>query len=218
MIRTDPSASSGAVAVGWWVLAAALAGLVAAMAVHVHSGGGFAFDPPLLRAARHAHSPALDALFIPVSVLGYAGGVVPVSIVLVLVLLAARRWRPAAFAALAMAGTAAINQAIKHVVARSRPDVWAVRFPEDSYSFPSAHAMGTTTLACVLIVLAWRSRLRWFTPGLLVPFVLLVGVSRVYLGVHHPSDVLAGCAAGVAWAITAAAVTRPLQGRTWHDD
>ena len=73
--------------------------------------------------------------------------------------------------------------------------------PETTYSFPSGHAMGSMTLASVAVMLAWHTR--WRVPVSLagMAFVLLVGMSRVYLGVHYPSDILAGwCAAG-AWSV-----------------
>ena len=108
-------------------------------------------------------APRMHAWIVPITVLGYAGGVIPVSIALVCVLLLRRQWRLAVFAGVAMAGTGLLNQAIKHAVARARPDVGPVPLPEHTYSFPSAHAMGATALACVLIALAWPTRWRW--PG-----------------------------------------------------
>lgn len=180
--------------------------LVAGMALHVQAGDGFAFDAPLLAAVRQWQSPLLDAVFVPITVLGYAGGVIPVSIALVCVLLLRRQWRLAVFAGVAMAGTGALNQAIKHAVARARPDVGPVPLPEHTFSFPSAHAMGSMALACVLIALAWPSRRRWPVAGVALLFAVLVGVSRVYLGVHHPSDVLAGWLAGACWVMVVATV------------
>lgn len=183
--------------------------LLAGMAVHVHRGGGFVFDASILMAMRAWQSPSTDAVFVPITVLGYAGGVIPVSIALVCVLLLRGQWRLAVFAGVAMAGTGLLNQAIKHAVARARPDVGPVPLLEHTYSFPSAHAMGATALACVLIALAWPSRWRWPVAGVSLLFAVLVGVSRVYLGVHHPSDVLAGWLAGASWVIMVAAVVLP---------
>jgi undecaprenyl-diphosphatase len=61
--------------------------------------------------------------------------------------------------------------------------------------------MATMTLAWVLGLLAWRTRWRWPVLALMSAFTLLVGLSRLYMGVHFPSDVLAGWAAGAVWAV-----------------
>ena len=84
-------------------------------------------------------------------------------------------------------------------VARERPSFWESITPELTYSFPSGHAIGSATLAGVLVLLAWRGRWRWPVVACVAPLVLLIGFSRVYLGVHFPSDIVAGWAAAIAW-------------------
>src|SRR5690606_4052086 len=110
---------------------------------------------------------------------------------LVLLLLALRRWRHAVFAAVATGGSALLNIAAKQLFARDRPSLWESIAPETSYSFPSGHAMGSMTLALVLVLLAWHTRARWWVLAAMAVFVPMVGLSRVYLGVHYPSDILA---------------------------
>lgn len=188
------------------------------MALHVASGGGFAFDAPLLAWFRQLRSPLLDAVFLPITALGYAWGVIPASVLLVLVLLGLRRWRAAAFAATAMLGTAALNQTLKHGLDRSRPDPALAHVLEHSPAFPSAHAMGSMALACVVIWLAWPTRWRWPVAAGMLLFALLVGVSRMYLGVHHPSDVLAGWLAATAWVALVARVAGMVPAPRAHDD
>ena len=61
--------------------------------------------------------------------------------------------------------------------------------------------MGSMTLACVLVLLTWHTRWRWPVVAVMALFVPLVGLSRVYLGVHFPSDILAGWAAASGWAV-----------------
>ena len=104
----------------------------------------------------------------------------------------------------------------KQLFARERPSLWESIAPEATYSFPSGHAMGSMTLAAVLILLAWRTRWRWPVALLTGAFTVLVGLSRVYLGVHYPSDILAGWAAALAWTVGIYATVFHLR-RPWRD-
>lgn len=173
----------------------------AELADEVDDGTGFFFDEPMLRAAHALAGAGLDRAFLLVTRLGYEWLVLPFDIALVLVLAWKQRVREGLFAALALGGSALLNLATKQVFARARPELWPSIAPEQTFSFPSGHAMGSMTLAWVCLLLAWRTRWRW--PVLLValPFALLVGLSRIYLGVHYPSDILAGWAAASAWAV-----------------
>ena len=110
-----------------------------------------------------------------------------------------RRWGAASFWALAVGGAALLNVGAKFSYARIRPDLWASLAPETTFSFPSGHAMQSMALIAALAVLTWRSRWRWPTLIVGVPFVLSVGLSRAYLGVHYPTDIVAAWAASLGW-------------------
>ncbi|MEG3193330.1 phosphatase PAP2 family protein [Lysobacter sp. D1-1-M9] len=189
-----------------WRLALVFAGLLlplwgfAELADEIHGQDVIPFDEPILRFAHGLASPGADRAFVWISEAGYLNGVVPLDIALVLVLTFLRRFREATFAAIALGGSALLNMATKLAFARERPSLWESIMPEITFSFPSGHAMGSATLAWVLVLLAWQTRWHWPVIALAVPFVLLVGFSRVYLGVHFPSDILAGWAAASAWA------------------
>lgn len=173
----------------------------AELADEVHEAEVFPFDEPILRLAQSLASQGFDDWFLLFSKLGYEYGVVPFDVALVLALASKRRFRESIFAAVALGGSALLNIATKQLFARPRPALWESIAPEHTYSFPSGHAMGSMTLAVVLVLLAWPTRWRWITVGAMAFFVLMVGLSRVYLGVHYPSDILAGWAAAMAWAM-----------------
>lgn len=176
-------------------------GVFVALADEVHEFEDAFFDEPLLWRMREMASPWLDAFFVGLSRLGYQYGVIPLDSAIVLVLLALRRWREAAFAAFGFVGSALLNVGAKQFFQRERPSLWESIAPESTFSFPSGHAMGSMTLAAVAVALAWRTRWRWPVMVLAGLFALLVGVSRVYLGVHYPSDVLGGWSAALIWVV-----------------
>ncbi|WP_299342621.1 phosphatase PAP2 family protein [uncultured Pseudoxanthomonas sp.] len=186
------------------------------LADEVHELEAFYFDDPLLWRAHAMAGPALDRFFIFISAIGYQWGVVPVDIALTAGLLIARRWREATFAGVSLAGSALLNMATKQFFQRDRPTLWESIAPEHTFSFPSGHAMGSATLAMVVVLLCWHTRWRWVAVALAGSFAVLVGVSRIYLGVHYPSDILGGFAAGIAWVSGVYLVLYRIRERPWQ--
>ncbi|NYF19139.1 undecaprenyl-diphosphatase [Xanthomonas sp. JAI131] len=176
-------------------------GVFVALADEVHELENFYFDEPLLWSMRALTSPGWDRFFSVVTEAGYQYGVIPLDTLIVLLLLGLRRWREAMFAAFSFVGSALLNMSAKQFFQRDRPSLWESIAPEHTFSFPSGHAMGSMTLAAVLIALAWRTRWRWPVLLLASTFALLVGVSRIYLGVHYPSDILGGWCAALVWVL-----------------
>ena len=167
----------------------------------LREGEPFVFDEPILLFAHDMARAGFDRTFLLFSKLGYHWGVVPFDVALVAFLALRRHAREGLFAALALGGSALLNLATKQVFARERPSLWESIAPETTFSFPSGHAMGSMTLAWVCLLLAWRTR--WRLPVLVAVllFTTVVGLSRVYLGVHYPSDILAGWTAASVWAV-----------------
>jgi undecaprenyl-diphosphatase len=193
-----------------------------ALVEELHEGAIFPFDLPILHGVHALANAGLDRVFLFVSALGFVWGVVPVDALLILGLAWRRRAREGLFAGLSIVGSLLLNLIAKHTFARARPDLWQWIVKEASYSFPSGHAMGSITLAWVLVLLCWNRRSRWGWnwrwPVTLVAvlFVLLVGLSRIYLGVHFPSDILAGWAAASVWVVGMYGLVFYGTLRPWH--
>lgn len=137
-------------------------------------------------------------------------------------LLITRRVGAALFLVLTAAGGQLLNSALKLLYRRERPDL-AFRWIEiDSPSFPSGHATSSAviylTLAVLLARLTENNSEKIYIIGSALTLSFLVGVTRVYLGVHYPTDVVAGWAVGIAWAqicwFAARAIGRRRLGRT----
>lgn len=115
-----------------------------------------------------------------------------------------RRFGAALFLIVAAAGGQTLNTLLKFLYGRPRPDT-ALRWLEiDSLSFPSGHSTSSAviylTLAVLLARLTENKRQKVYLIGSALLLSFLVGLSRVYLGVHYPTDVVAGWTLGVAWA------------------
>ena len=186
------------------------------LAEDLREGEVFFFDAPLLQFAHSLTGYGWNAFFVQMSALGYLYGVMPADVVVVLVLALRRKLREGLFAGFAIIGSALLNLGAKQLFARERPSLWESIAPETSFSFPSGHAMGSMTLACVLVLLTWHTRWRWLVLAASSVFVVLVGLSRVYLGVHYPSDILAGWAAALTWTAALYLLVFPHGRRPWQ--
>lgn len=168
------------------------------LSVLMRSGSTAEIDGGTMHAVRELASPALDRIMLAVTTVG--GSPALVLIVAFMVLWCAwRRDRRAAFAlAVVGLGSEAANQLLKEGFQRARPELWP-RPQLLSYAFPSGHAMASMACFGMMAIVLARAYPR-ATPALWIGtplLILAVGASRVYLGVHWPSDVLAGFAAGL---------------------
>ena len=175
--------------------------LFVSLADEVHEFESFHFDGPLLWRMHGWHGPVLDQVVVIVTRLGYEWFLIPADVVIVTALLWRRRWREASFTAISLVGSALLNMSSKQFFQRDRPSLWESIAPESTYSFPSGHAMGSMTFACVVVLLSWNTRWRWPVALVAPLFAVLVSVSRIYLGVHYPSDILAGWCAALVWVV-----------------
>lgn len=99
-------------------------------------------------------------------------------------------------------GGGAMNQIVKYIFQRERPTDFTPLIEQGGYSFPSGHAMGSMVAYGALLFLIIRTYSKWkvILPSIiiLIPLIALIGISRIYLGVHFPSDVIGGFSLGLA--------------------
>lgn len=186
--------------------------MVIALAVMVSTDLTDAFDGTIIAAVRSA---ALHDLLAPLGViteLGSTWAVVTVAFLTFAVGVAIGPWRHGVAGAVTIGVAWVANSALKTVIARARPDLLDAIVVERGFSFPSGHSALGMVAYGVLAVLVSRTRLplavRRIVIVALAVLIGLIGLSRVWLGVHYPTDVLAGWAAGGVIVLAYAALTR----------
>ena len=197
------------------------------LASEVSEGDTMALDRAILTGLRSAANPAIpigpkwlpDAMT-SLTALGSTFVLLFVILVSTLYLLLGRRPRTALFVFAGTAGGMVLAGLLKLVYARPRPDLVPHLVDVTSTSFPSGHATDSAIVYLTLATLLARTiperALRVYLIGVAILLSLLIGVSRVYLGVHWPSDVVAGWTIGAAWALAcslAYAIGRPVRDR-----
>ena len=162
------------------------------------------FDQVVRECVHGYASPGMTRVMNAISLLGY--NVLIVELMIALAVFIKLRWRRAAlWLIVAMTGSLVLDLTLKYIYHRTRPTAYFGMAPH-SYSFPSGHALCSFCFYGVLAgllsartkPLAWRL-LIWFAAAALV---IAIGLSRIYLGVHYPSDVIAGYLAAAVWVST----------------
>lgn len=185
-----------------YVCAAMCALLFAVLAIMVVNGSTIAFDMAI---RNHIHAWASAPLTQAAQALTFVGSAfiwVPGLAIVIAALAIKGERRPVLGLVLVMAGAVLLDNGIKLAFHRLRPETFFGAAP-DTFSFPSGHALFNLCFyGALAAVLAGRARSPWPRIGLwLVATVLVLGIawSRLYLGVHYPTDVLAGLLVGGAW-------------------
>lgn len=158
-----------------------------------------AFDEAILRAVNSVSSPFLDSFSVGLTQFGGVIGVLVLTIGAVLLLWVRKKKKSAVILAVCGAGAGILNLLLKAVFQRDRPELWERIVTENSYSFPSGHAMASSALALSLIVVFWPTRWRWLVLAASLLYMVSIGLTRLYLGVHYPTDVIAGWIVSGAW-------------------
>jgi membrane-associated phospholipid phosphatase len=159
------------------------------------------FDTAIRTWVHRFASPGMTSAMKAISLLGY--NILIVELLIAFAFFAWLRWRRAAvWLAVAMAGSLALDMTLKYAYHRTRPTAFFGVAPH-SYSFPSGHALCSFCFYGVMAgllsartkSLAWRLAI-WIAATVLI---IAIGLSRIYLGVHYPSDVIAGYLAAAVW-------------------
>jgi undecaprenyl-diphosphatase len=182
------------------------------------------FDEWMLRAFRHQSDLTvpvgpvwLPGAMVDLTALGGTSVLVIVIVVAIGYLMLQHRYGATALVIVASAGGGLMSLALKDAFARARPDVVPHLVKVGGLSFPSGHSMAAAviylTLGALLARFTARRRVRVYVIGVSLALTFLIGVTRIYLGVHYPTDVLAGWAAGLVWALACWLTARYLQYR-----
>lgn len=170
------------------------------LAERIRGDAGLPFDRPVMLWLERRHSPRTTRVVRGVTELGGVTAVPLFALATSAYLVSVRgSRRPAALLTVSLVGSTIINSVLKVLYRRKRPTFFPHIVEEKSYSFPSGHAMASAALAGCACVLAWPTPWRYPVIAGSSAYVPAVGVTRMYLGVHFPSDVLAGWCVSLAW-------------------
>jgi len=199
-------AAYGAFVVVSLVLSALSVWAFAELTEEVVEGGAHQIDESILRWINQHASARLDRLTLQVTAVGNGGTVVVLTLVTSAFLWVARQRLAIILLVSGIVGADLINRVLKTTFDRPRPELFVLETPFSrplSASFPSGHATGAVAFYLVVAYLLGRLGGKgWFkvlVNGIAAVLVLAIGASRMYLGVHYPSDVLAGWLIGFIW-------------------
>jgi undecaprenyl-diphosphatase len=206
------------------LIAAGLAGSFLALASEVLEGETLGFDKAILLALRDPTDPAnpigplwLEIMMKDLTALGSITILALITAAVAGYLLVSGKRAAALLVLVSIGGGTLLSNLFKHVFARPRPDFIAHSVDVYTASFPSSHAMLSAvtylTLGALLARVEANRRSTVYVVSVAILLTLLVGCRRLYLGVHYPTDVLAGWVVGSAWAILCWTVAAWLQRR-----
>jgi membrane-associated phospholipid phosphatase len=208
-------AKTGLLNSGGLILCLLLVAALAKLCRGVWEKESWRLDSSLLLWLHGWANPTLDQLMLGLTRLGDPEVVLPVVLGSLGVFLWRRRRAEALMLLVSCGGALVLNQGMKLLFARARPVLWPPLIRETSYGFPSGHALGSLVLygyLAVVLAHGYPRQAPWIH-GIAIALILLIGVSRLYLGVHYPTDIVAGYAAGGLWLLLCLQALKRLRPR-----
>lgn len=205
--------------VTWWYLLLSFMAVTVLVAGFVHltdeviEGSTLHLDQAVLLGIHQVHLPWLDALVTSTTDIGGLIGVVVLTLLAVGLLCLARKYRAVVQLLIGVGGAGLMNVLLKNMFERARPDLWQWLVHESSYSFPSGHAMASSALAMSVVLILWHTRWRWGAVAAAALYTVYVGLTRLYLGVHYPSDIIGAWIISAAWVVLASMVIGTIKPR-----
>jgi len=201
--------------VGGFALAALVLAAFGWLVTGPYKGVVAGFDSNIRYAMRQIQSPMWTSVLLTVTKLGSTWGLVIIGSIAGIAFILLRWFRPLILFIVVMAGQVALHHGFKWLFARPRPPA-LINYPlAENFSFPSGHIIGAL---CLYGAIAWLVATRYENAAVkagiaifVVILILLIGLSRIYIGVHYPTDVVAGLIGAAVWtAAVMSADRRPL--------
>ncbi|PID16065.1 phosphatase PAP2 family protein [Sporosarcina sp. P34] len=178
-----------------WIICILFTGFFAYIARSIHLQTISSFDEPIIDFVQSAESKGLTSLMKLFTTIGSTTSVALLAVLTLGVLLWKKHRDQAVLFAIALAGTGILNQVLKFIFKRERPNFHRL-IDIGGYSFPSGHTMMAFSLYTILAYIVWRdlktTGSRIAITILAVFMIIMIAVSRIYLGVHFPSDIVGG--------------------------
>jgi undecaprenyl-diphosphatase len=163
---------------------------------------GIWMDQTILYFLHETSNPILDKFAVFSTDLGIYEATVPGILLLSLLLAYRKEWRYFFYVAITALGSIALSYGTKSLFSRVRPHLWDSTYLWlQTFSFPSGHALSSMIFAMILVTVSWHNKWRNLAVILGFIFVILIAWTRMYLGVHYPSDILGGWSLAIAWSL-----------------
>lgn len=176
------------------------------LADEVHEGGTLRIDQNILLWIHIYATPMLDSFFVNITDIGSVAFIGIITLIIGVYLISKRLYVKTFMLLAAMGGAAVLNITLKLLFERARPELWDGLIQESNFSFPSGHAMASSALTFTIIALLWNTKWRFTAIIIGALYMSVIGLSRLYLGVHYPTDIIGGWLVSFAWVLAVSVI------------